>query len=206
MDKGGNSEKLKEENLQTLDDFENNIRVNIKEDEMLVHFLSVYYLSKEDIALRKIDNFLDFISHLGVEFNENYRNHVSAREMLDSISDSIFRNIINEIALSPTIGLMIDESTDISSNQQLAIHIKYISESKSKEKCLGVFELKGCKAEDISSILIHLLKTENLLYKVEEISTDGANVMIGDHNSVVVKLKNSCLNDNLIITHCLAHR
>jgi len=92
-----------------------------------------------------------------LDFNKNYRNKSAAHEILEARSENISQEVIKEISLSPSIGLMMDESTDFSSIQYLAINIKYIVDAKVKEKFCGVFELRKANAENIFSTLIIFL-------------------------------------------------
>ena len=94
-------------------------------------------------------------------------------------------DLMKEISLSPFIGLILDESTEIKSTQYLTVNIKYSAKGKVKEKFCALLELKYLHADGIFSVLLDFLKRYELLNKIVAISTDGTRVMLSDANGVM---------------------
>ncbi|CAG8624438.1 14315_t:CDS:2, partial [Cetraspora pellucida] len=88
--------------------------------------------SKNDILLNKFKQ----LTHLGRTIEapylifENYliiyENNTYARELLFSISTTIEKSIWEELSLAMTIGITVDESTDISTESHIIIYVKYL--------------------------------------------------------------------------------
>jgi len=197
-------ESNKEINIQALENFETD-RSNIPDDDLIIHLLSTFYLSKENIALRK-PMLLNLFELCNLQFNSNYRNDKGTFEFLESISQKVQENLMKEVCSSPYIGLMLDESTDICSQKYLVINIKYFYKNQIKERFCALINLHSADANRICSVVLDFLSSYKLQGKVAAISTDGASVMLGKDNGVAIKLKGYLKNENLIINHCLSHR
>ena len=99
-------------------------------DHSLVHranikriFGNVYWLAKENIALRKLPSLCRLLGFHGLPLGSAYKNHAMARDMALSIA-AVLRSDINEAArASPTVGLMIDESTDASCTNSMVLYL-----------------------------------------------------------------------------------
>jgi len=193
---------------QLLHQMELNSKSKIPDLDMISHFSSVYFLSKEDIALVKFPALMNLIGKLDRDdhINPNYLNHKAAREILTSISAKIRQDLLKEISLSPYVGIMLDESTDVSSIQYLVINIRYLHNNEIKDNFCSLQEVKKTDAITIFVALLDFLKTTQILSKVTSISTDGASVMIGKENGVAAKLQSYIPYNKLIINHCLSHR
>ena len=108
------------------------------------------------------------------------------------------------------IGLMLDETCDISTEKKSAIYARYVnSETGSVNTSLvGNKRITNCTASGIKDALCEFLKDKGLVQeddysRIVGLGTDGAAVMTG-HHGLRVKLKQ--LNNNLIEVHCVAHR
>ena len=108
------------------------------------------------------------------------------------------------------IGLMLDETCDISTEKKSAIYARYVnSETGSVNASLvGNKRITNCTASGIKDALCEFLKDKGLVQeddysRIVGLGTDGAAVMTG-HHGLGVKLKQ--LNNNLIEVHCVAHR
>ena len=196
----------KPEEDRTLEEFKFNDRLSVKDDDIIIHFLSTYFLSKEDIALSKFPNLLKFLSLCKVEMNKNYLNNKAATDFLYSIATKIQDDLMLEICSSNYVGLMIDESTDVTSTKYLTINLKYLHKNEVKEKFCGLFQIHNSDANGIFSVLLDFLNQYNLLHKVCALSTDGAAVMLSEDNGVAGKLLSYTKNKNMLINHCLSHR
>ncbi|CAG8532737.1 9312_t:CDS:2 [Dentiscutata erythropus] len=89
----------------------------------------VYTLIKQEIALAKLPYFVQMSYELESPFivdgSITYENEVSGHEFAFAISNIIKAEIWEEIRESVSFGIMIDESTDISTNKHIDIYIMY---------------------------------------------------------------------------------
>lgn len=63
--------------------------------------------------------------HPKVDLKNNYRSHRIVDEMLEILARVIEEPLMEDIKSSQTISLEIDETTDVSVNRQLDIHIRF---------------------------------------------------------------------------------
>ena len=105
--------------------------------------------------------------HLNKGANAIYRTQQSIAEFLSLIGSSIRKTTQHELESSPYIGLLIDETTDLSTTKQLIVYAKYLcttSGPQSKDgtklgrisvwtRFLGVTELSHADAESVTQIL-----------------------------------------------------
>ena len=75
---------------------------------------NVYLCAKRNIALHNIGYISDLCELHGVCLGKHYNHEVAAREFLICIADVIRAEIIEAARSSPCLGLMVDESTDVS--------------------------------------------------------------------------------------------
>jgi len=91
----------------------------------------VYWLASEDIASIKYNSLNDLVTLQGysalkdlyVGENAKYTHHQIVEEIQQCIADSIKEGIIADAQASPAIGIMADESTDISVTKSLMLYI-----------------------------------------------------------------------------------
>lgn len=101
------------------------------------------------------------------------------------------KSLCEDIAGMP-FSLMIDESTDISTSKLLATSIRYFSISKQRviTTFLEVKEVERVDAQGLFEAVEETLKKWNLEpNNFVALSSDGASVMMGSHNSVWALLK-----------------
>ncbi|XP_053382594.1 zinc finger MYM-type protein 6-like [Mercenaria mercenaria] len=129
-----------------------------------------------------IDQGCSSLQSLKVDRHTTYEHSTSVQEMQQSMVDVINDKFKKDLSDSK-FSIMVDESTDISVDQNMLIYVRFLEQS------LGCFEPKSvlldvCKLRDgataeqlkntiLSSFDIHDLKINNLV----GISTDGAAVM-----------------------------
>ena len=141
--------------------------------------------------------------------------------MVHIISDVIEKQILSEMTKSEHFSIMLDETTDCSVTEQLAIHGRYISRTTGELKShyLKVIDLLHAESGDdhLNDVSVHAgaetitnrvcgymeqasLNTANL----RGIGTDGASTMVGCHTGVVTRLQ--AIQPSAIGVHCAAHR
>ena len=191
-------------------------------------FMCLYWLCKEESHTTKYSSLLDLVGlldtnvlHLNKGGNATYRSQRSIAEFLSLISDNIRMTTKHELDNSPYVGLMIDETTDLSTIKQLIVYAKCLVRPQSEDgtklggisvwsRFLGIVELTHADAENITQVLLTLLNTQyqigmqELKSKLAGFGSDGANVMVGKHAGVSAKLRE--LVPSLISVHCAAHR
>jgi hypothetical protein len=89
-------------------------------------FHAAYWVAKEDVALLKYGSLLDLLRDCGSEVPpELYHNNKAALQFIEACADVIFEKQKKEIRKSPVVSIGIDESTDISTDENMIVYCKY---------------------------------------------------------------------------------
>ena len=78
---------------------------------------------------------IDIKSKISIAKNDTYTSDKKKQDMIYIISDVVENNILSEMTKSDHFSLMLDETTDCSIVEQLAIHGRYISPTTGELKC-----------------------------------------------------------------------
>lgn len=115
------------------------------------------------------------------------------------------QDLLDDIS-SDKYSLLIDESTDIGANKQMAICARYFSKKTKSiiSSFLGIVTLESGTATVMTDTLLEFINKCKLdISKCVGVGTDGANAMCGAHNSLITKLQEH--NKNIIHIKCICH-
>jgi len=128
----------------------------------------IFWLAKNDIPLNKFPSAIQLgraLESPKIISNTNsitYENPVSGRDFLSAIALSIEEKIWQELKNSTSIGIMIDESTDIACESHIIIYVKYCIQGVIKIKYLQLIQLKSKDADSIFNAIISLFDNNGL--------------------------------------------
>ena len=156
-----------------------------------------------------IDQGCSSLQSLKVDKHTSYEHSSSVHEMQECMVEVINDQFKSDLGDSK-FSIMVDESTDISVDQNMIIYVRYLEQSLGTYKPTSVL-LDVCKLKDgatanqlklsiLGSLHTHKLNIDNLV----GISTDGAAVMTGRKRGLVQQLKAE--NPTILATHCISHR
>ncbi|KAL4104546.1 hypothetical protein QTP88_019841 [Uroleucon formosanum] len=164
-------------------------------------------------------NFLEMIKLLSLE-NENFKTNFKSlpknskytspdiqNDLIKAASNLTLRKIVKEVNLGSNIfSLIVDEARDESKIEQMSVCIRYVYDSKIKERFLGFIELNELNAQALCNGLILFLNNTGLdIGECVSQSYDGASVMSGEFSSVQTKIRTLAKSPCPYI-HCHAHR
>ncbi|XP_053390192.1 zinc finger protein 862-like, partial [Mercenaria mercenaria] len=133
-----------------------------------------------------------------------YTSEEAKMELIDAIDSTLDDYLTQNLQQSEYIGLILDESTDITVHKKLNVYVKCLS-SDNMPKVQFCINVENGKADTIVTAVKELFTKKNIpLDKVVTLASDGASVMTGKKRGVGVKLKE--LAPLLIQIHCVAHR
>ena len=117
-----------------------------KRKAVMAAIRNVYWLAKEEIATLKYGslNLLQGcpdISHLSVAKNAQYTSPHIAEEMQDALSDCLKEDLKGLCQEADFVGILIDESTDISVTHNLIVYIRIIRDEAVSTHFLELVEL-----------------------------------------------------------------
>ena len=128
---------------------------------------AAWYLAKEDIAMAKFGSFIDSSLVLqGHNPAECYRDDRVAWESVVTIALHFRKGLKERVQQSPYFGIMIDETTDTSVNQQLIIYIKFLDKNLSDgcwETVVEYLDLISPENGTAGSILVYLSSKTKLI-------------------------------------------
>ena len=127
---------------------------------------------------------------------------------------NIIKNVLAPVEVEEVIdvlrttkfSILVDESTDISVNKFLCVLVKYFHDSDIHVKLLELLPINStdCSAESIYNQFKSSMVVKDIpLCNIIGVACDGANVMVGQHNSFVTRLKQEC--PDLIVMQCICH-
>ena len=177
-------------------------------------FSCVYFLAQEEIPhTTKYEPLLRLLSHLGLPHleilnkggNTNYTSYRIIDELLGLLSDEVKRLVQSQLEKSPYIGLICDETTDVSTTKALVVYAKAVVRAKVHTFFLALKELRDGTAPAVTESLKETVSQYGLTTeRVAAMGSDGAAVMVGRENGVVARLAKE--QPSLVNIHCVAHR
>ena len=106
---------------------------------------------------------------------------------------------------SPFVSVLIDESTDVSTTENLIIYIKLLNYFNPDTHLLGNIHIPNGRAETVTQVLKDNLTSSNVDEKrIVGFGSDGESMMTGKNNGVTARLNR--VNPFLIGIHCMAHQ
>jgi len=129
---------------------------------------------------------------------------------------SIVKNIIAPVETYDTVSIiknchfstLVDESTDISMHKFLCILVRYVQPDSGvvHTRLLELLPVNAtdCRASKLYEEFKQCFASKNIsLSNLISVASDGANVMVGKHNSFFTHLKRD--NPDLILMQCICH-
>ena len=176
------------------------------DDAMTTLFRNAYYIAKENLPIDKYQSLNELSKMNGAPITSTmYQEDTACSEFIKIISSQIEQTVLQDVKDSPAFSIMIDESTDLSTQKHLILYLSYLKDAKLTITYSKLINLTACDSVAITSQLIAYLQANDVdLSKMYGMGSDGAAVMIGKHTGVSQLLKEN--SPYLIEMHCVAHR
>ena len=175
---------------------------------MLTLFKCAYFIAKEDSAIMKFGELITLLERCSCPNlpRQLYRNRDGCHELVTVIGNTLECELAKMMQDSSYIGIMVDESTDLSIRKNLLLYINLLSSTGDVNSYFGnLTEMKTCDAPVLTeAIVLFLNKNQIDFTKVAGLGSDGASVMVGKNNGVGAMLKR--LNPFMLSMHCVAHK
>lgn len=130
---------------------------DISDDAIWSRINCVWWLAKEDVAIRKFESHLEStMVNKGLQPPTAYKNEHMAWDIVELLNRHFRQKLKRRLQKSPYFGITADETTDKSVDQQLIVYIKYLDEIDGNLKpvvdFLGMVSPASGSAEDIKVI------------------------------------------------------
>ena len=167
---------------------------------------NVYVCAKRNIALNNIQYLSDLRELHGVCLGKHYKYHVAAREFLMCIADVIRMETIEAARSSPCLGLMVDESTDVSKTGASVMYLRLLYRGYFRTLFWRIVQVVDGSAEGLFNLISTQFEIDGIpKWLLFSFASDGASVMTGDKSGVAVRLV-AAFNLFMLTCHCIAHR
>lgn len=135
----------------------------------------------------------------------SFVSHDVQNELLLLMSNDILRQVIQNIKRSQYYSLIVDETTDCSTHEQVSICIRYLEgDITPVEKCLGMFEVSSTTGQQLASVILDVLcRCDLQLSSLRAQCYDGAANMSGKFSGVQSYIKQH--QPLAMYVHCYAH-
>ena len=167
---------------------------------------TAYEVAVDDLPLTKYTNLCTLQKCNETKLTTSlYQDSNACEEFISLISRNLDDSLIEKIRQSPTLGIMIDESTDLGMEKHLIVYINYLDKAIAYTKFLTILKLSSADASVVYNSLVSYLKACKIdPSKIFGFSSDGAAVMTGKDSGVATRL----LSDNpyMVSMHCVAHK
>ena len=147
------------------------------------------FLAKNELPhTTNFSSLVDFCINMGCSYlkelhrggNASYRSEQVVSEFLFCLSESIKEEVLLKMKNSPTISLMIDESTDVAVLKLLVMYGRCIVDGKMECHFLNLKDLSDGRAPTIENSVLVFLQDNGLnITNVSSFGSDGASVMTG---------------------------
>ena len=71
-----------------------------------------------------------YLDKLEVGKNASYTSHRMIDEFLSILSDCVEKDVLSKVKASPAVGILCDESTDVSNLKQMVVFVRYLIKGK----------------------------------------------------------------------------
>lgn len=143
-----------------------------------------------------------------MSLNATYMSPTIQNELIAICGEVIQKEIVKDIVKAGVFSILVDETADISGNEQLSLCVRYTKKEETcyvtKEDFLGFTQLKGTNAQSIADSIISFLAALGLECKdMVGQGYDGASVMKGSFNGVQALIRKEY--PEALYVHCCSH-
>ena len=127
-------------------------------------------------------------------------------KILGIASHAVLRDLVKEVQAAKYFSIVCDETTDISTMEQLSICFRYVDSAWTiKEEILGLHTAPKCDSETLTTIVKFCLLSFNTpLSNSRRQAYDGAANMSGNICGVQTRIKES--NKTALYVYCMGHQ
>ena len=136
---------------------------------------------------------------------KSYVSHDVQNELLLLMSNNVLRQLLEKVKKSPFYSLIVDETTDTSTKEQVSICLRYLScDFEPFEAFIGLYEVSDTTGENLTNVIQDsLLRCGLTLEKLRGQCYDGARNMSGEFKGVQNRIKQD--QPAALYVHCCAH-
>lgn len=181
----------------------------LKEDIKVSELKLAMFVAEHNISFQAMDHLTEVLrsafpdSKIATQFACK---HTKVRSLIKNVLAKHLRaDLVAKLKLN-RFSIIIDETTDVATQKQLAIVVRFFCEEQNtvKSQFFKVIEVAAADATTIVTTINSLFQKEGIpIDNIVGYASDTTNVMFGQNHSVVTLLKQRL--PNLVVIKCLCH-
>ncbi|XP_077005455.1 zinc finger protein 862 isoform X5 [Tamandua tetradactyla] len=170
-------------------------------------FNAAYSIAYHSRPLNDFEKILQLLQSTGTMILGKYRNRTACTQFIKYISETLKKEILDDIQNSPCVSMLLDSSTDSSDQTCVGIYIRYFKEMEVKESYITLAPLYNETVDGYFETIISALDELDIPFRkpgwVVGLGTDGS-TMLNCKGGLVEKFQE--IIPQLLPIHCVAHQ
>ncbi|XP_057587780.1 zinc finger protein 862 isoform X2 [Hippopotamus amphibius kiboko] len=170
-------------------------------------FNAAYSIAYHSRPLNDFEKILQLLQSTGTMILGKYRNRTACTQFIRYISETLKKEILEDVRSSPCVSVLLDSATDASDQSCVGIYIRYFKGMEVKESYITLAPLYSETVDGYFETIISALDELDIPFRkpgwVVGLGTDGS-AMLSCRGGLVGKLRE--IIPQLLPVHCVAHR
>ncbi|XP_070225213.1 zinc finger protein 862 isoform X2 [Bos mutus] len=170
-------------------------------------FHAAYSIAYHSRPLNDFEKILQLLQSTGTMILGKYRNRTACTQFIKHISETLKKEILEDVRNSPCLSVLLDGATDASDQSCVGIYLRYLKGTEMKESYLTLAPLHSETADGYFETIISALDELDIPFRkpgwVVGLGTDGS-APLRCGGGLVEKLQE--ILPQLLPVHCVAHR
>ncbi|XP_028345407.1 zinc finger protein 862 isoform X2 [Physeter macrocephalus] len=170
-------------------------------------FNAAYSIAYHSRPLNDFEKILQLLQSTGTVILGKYRNRTACTQFIKYISETLKKEILEDVRSSPCVSVLLDSATDTSDQSCVGIYIRYFKGMEVKESYITLAPLYSETVDGYFETIISALDELDIPFRkpgwVVGLGTDGS-TMLSCRGGLVEKLQE--IIPQLLPVHCVAHR
>ncbi|XP_040327564.1 zinc finger protein 862 isoform X1 [Herpailurus yagouaroundi] len=170
-------------------------------------FNAAYSIAYHSRPLNDFEKILQLLQSTGTMILGKYRNRTACTQFIKYISETLKKEILEDVRSSPCVSVLLDSSTDASDQSCVGIYIRYLKGMEVKESYITLAPLYSETVDGYFETIISALDELDIPFRkpgwVVGLGTDGS-TMLSCRGGLVEKFQE--VIPQLLPVHCVAHR
>ncbi|KAM5205697.1 zinc finger protein 862 isoform 2-T2 [Hipposideros larvatus] len=170
-------------------------------------FNAAYSIAYHSRPLNDFEKTLQLLQSTGTMILGKYRNRTACTQFIKYISETLKKEVLEDVRKSPCASVLLDSSTDASDQACVVIYIRYFKGMEVKESYITLAPLYSETADGYFETIVSALDELDIPFRkpgwVVGLGTDGS-TMLRCRGGLVEKFQE--VIPQLLPVHCVAHR
>ncbi|XP_014643137.1 PREDICTED: zinc finger protein 862 [Ceratotherium simum simum] len=170
-------------------------------------FNAAYSIAYHSRPLNDFEKILQLLQNTGTMILGKYRNRTACTQFIKYISETLKKEILEDVRNSPCVSVLLDSSTDTADQSCVGIYIRYLKELEVKESYITLAPLYSETVDGYFETIVSALDELDIPFRkpgwVVGLGTDGS-PMLSCRGGLVEKFQE--IIPQLLPVDCVAHR